>query len=63
MKFYYKKLGPDLFRPIIPINLIYRNKEISYEVLIDSGADFSIFDSEIAEVLGIVFAVVVMCPS
>lgn len=53
MKFKYKKYGLDTLRPIIPIEVSYNGIEIPYEVLIDSGADTSIFDSNIADILGI----------
>lgn len=53
MKFRYKKYGPNILRPVIPIEIIYRNKSVPYEVLIDSGADFCIFDAQIGEILGV----------
>lgn len=54
MKFPYKKLAPGIVRPIIPIELSYRaSSPIAYEVLIDSGADVCIFDSQIGELLEI----------
>ena len=53
MKFRYKKYRPDLLRPVIPIEIIYKSKSVPYEVLIDSGADFCVFDAEIGEILGI----------
>lgn len=52
MKFRYKKYGPGILRPVIPIEVIYKNKSVPYEVLIDSGADFCIFDAQIGEILG-----------
>ena len=42
-----------MLRPVIPIEIIYKDKSVSYEVLIDSGADFCIFDAQIGEILGI----------
>lgn len=54
MKFRYKKYGPYL-RPVIPIKIKYKNHFISYEVLVDSGADFCIFDAEIGDLLKIPF--------
>jgi len=45
MKFRYKKYGPSILRPIIPIEIVYKDKSVPYEVLIDSGADFCIFDA------------------
>ena len=53
LKFPYKKLpaGPieshperiSILRPVIPICLINRDKKQRYECLIDSGADYCIF--------------------
>lgn len=57
MKFRYKKYGPGVLRPVIPIEIVHKDHSVPYEVLVDSGADFSIFDAQIAEILGIdVFA-------
>ncbi len=53
MRFPYKRVAPGIIRPIIPIELSYRDISIPYEVLIDSGADFCIFDAEIAELLNL----------
>ena len=62
MKFPYKKfiLEKPIFqnrkvilRPILPIQIEYHNKQVKYEVMVDSGADFSIFHAEIGEILGI----------
>ena len=56
MQFLYKKFkladGTELFKPIIPIGLLFNGKLIRYEALIDSGADFNIFNAEIGELLG-----------
>ncbi len=53
MKFRYKNYGQGILRPVIPIEIIFNNKSVSYEVLVDSGADSNIFSSEIADILGI----------
>lgn len=53
MKFSYKRYGPTILRPVIEIKLKSNFKSLRYEVLIDSGADFCIFNSEVGEVLGI----------
>jgi hypothetical protein len=57
MQFSYKKFklvdGTELIKPIIPIGLLFNGKLIRYEALIDSGADFNIFDAEVGELLGI----------
>lgn len=62
MKFHYHKLllprrsdyfGTSLSKPIIPIKISVGEIEIKYAALIDSGADFCIFDAEIGEYLGL----------
>lgn len=62
MKFRYHKLllpqrsdyfGTSLLKPIIPIKISVGEIEIKYAALIDSGADFCIFDAEIGEYLGL----------
>lgn len=53
MKFRYKRYDFGVLRPVIPIEIIYKGKSVSYEVLVDSGADFSIFDAQIGDLLGI----------
>ncbi len=57
MQFPYKKFksadGTELLKPIIPIGLLLNGKLIRYEALIDSGADFNIFNAEIGELLGL----------
>ena len=53
MKFKYKKYGTSILRPVIPIEISYQDRSVPYEVLVDSGADFCIFDAEIGELLGI----------
>ena len=52
MKFKYKKVAPKVLRPIIPIE-IGNDFFVSYEVLVDSGADMCLFDSSIADLLEI----------
>lgn len=60
MKFPYKKIPivdpkvqeiSHVFRPIIPVTLSFKGNSVGYEVLIDSGADECIFDTEIARIL------------
>jgi len=53
MKFKYKQYGPKTKRPVIPIKLRNKSEELNYEVLVDSGADFCIFEEEVGDVLGI----------
>lgn len=63
MKFTYREI-PILFspatkrkkfiyRPILPVIIIHGKKFVGYEALVDSGADYNIFHSRIAEILGI----------
>lgn len=45
-----------IYRPIIPIRLIYRHRDsgrFRYRALINSGADWCLFHSEVGELLGI----------
>jgi predicted aspartyl protease len=62
MKFKYFKFplegksiffGSSVLKPIIPIKIINKCAEIKFGALIDSGADFCIFDAEIGENLGL----------
>ncbi len=50
--FEYKKIG-NFWRPIIPVTLKHNKKEFKYVALLDSGADFNIFHSELTAVLDI----------
>lgn len=61
MKFRYLKfnlkepseiLGRAVLKPIIPIRVKLGDNSLRYTALIDSGADFCIFDAEIGEYLG-----------
>jgi len=52
MKFRYAKYG-SVLRPVIPVALNYKGREVGYEVLVDSGADLCLFDAGIGETLGI----------
>lgn len=45
--------GNTILKPIIPITVSYEDKQLRYEALIDSGADFCIFDAQIGSYLGI----------
>lgn len=45
--------GNSILKPIIPVEIFTPSFSIRYVALIDSGADFCIFDGEIAESLGI----------
>ena len=53
MKFDYKRYGNGVLRPVMPIKLKNGNRNIGYEVLVDSGADICIFNSEIGEAIDI----------
>ena len=58
MKFRYKyygknSMGDRVIRPVIPIKIINGDQVVRYEALVDSGADRSIFHSEVADVLGL----------
>ncbi len=51
-KFDYLKTGL-WYRPIIPVTLRFNKIEFNYLALLDSGADFNIFHSDIAKILKI----------
>lgn len=53
MKYRYKKFGPEVLRPVIPVELEHNGMVLRYEALVDSGADMCIFPGEIGELLGI----------
>ena len=53
MTFNYKEYDHGVLRPVIPIQIIYKETIVFYEVLIDSGADSNIFSSDIADIFGI----------
>lgn len=43
----------SVFRPIIPVTILYRQKFVQFAALADSGADYNIFHGDIATYLGI----------
>lgn len=53
MNFDYKRYRHDIIRPVIPVEIQSGMTIVTYEVLIDSGADDCIFDSQIADILGL----------
>ncbi len=53
LKRYSPLFGSVILKPIIPVRIAHREESIDYAVLIDSGADFCIFDGEIGEHLGL----------
>lgn len=53
MRFPYYQLGSDDFAPIITLKLLGQHGWVALEAYIDSGASFSIFHKDRAEILGI----------
>lgn len=51
MKYPYKKLSPEISRPIIPIGISYGKESVNTFALIDSGADICLFGKQFAEIL------------
>ena len=45
--------GDSILKPIIPIGISVGDRSLRYAALIDSGADFCIFDAAIGEELGL----------
>lgn len=42
-----------IYRPLIPVTLVYGRRFVHHAALLDSGADFNIFHGDIAAYLGI----------
>lgn len=53
MNFPYLQLAPDLYAPIVPLEVWSRGRWIVQEGYVDSGATLSIFGEESARLLGI----------
>jgi len=53
MIYQYQEITPKISRPIVSIILKHKDKFIFYDGLIDSGADYCIFNIELAQTLGI----------
>lgn len=51
MVFDYQELTSGISRPIIPIRLHYQKTFVLLEAIIDSGADWCIFDAGLLEIL------------
>ncbi len=51
-KFKYVKIG-NFYRPLIDITLCNGSQTAKYAVLVDSGADFNVFHSDVASLLGL----------
>ncbi len=52
MEFSYVRLG-EFWYPIVPIVLFHGTHKLVTRGLVDSGANFSVFDARVAERLGI----------
>ncbi|MEK7637020.1 MAG: aspartyl protease family protein [Patescibacteria group bacterium] len=52
LKFDYKNYGPGIYRPVVAVEIERAGVTVSYEVLVDSGADRNIFDAQLAEIMG-----------
>lgn len=53
MRFPYFRVAPHYFAPIVPLRIYGRNGWVGFEAYVDSGASFSIFGADRAEILGI----------
>ena len=51
MVFDYRELAPGISRPIIPVRLHCDNTFVILEAIIDSGADWCIFDAGLLDIL------------
>jgi len=52
MIFPYKKISPLKYGPIVPVALRGLSRWIPFNVFVDSGADYSVFHSDVASLLG-----------
>ena len=52
MKFRYSRYG-NILRPVIPIRVRAGEKQVQYEVLVDSGADLCLFGAEVGSAVGV----------
>ena len=50
MVFDYRELAPGISRPIIPVRLRYKKIFVGLEAIIDSGADWCIFDAGLLDI-------------
>jgi len=63
MQYQYKEFEIDsgkstarkktILRPMIPVIILHNKQYVMYEALLDSGSDYNIFPSEIADILGL----------
>jgi Aspartyl protease len=53
VKFPYLRYSATVVRPVIPVTIKLGRRSAQYDILIDSGADMNILDSEVAKDLGI----------
>lgn len=53
MIFLYERKPGGIPRPIVPVRLVHGTNFVATEALIDSGADCTFFDLEVAHLLGI----------
>lgn len=53
IEFPYLRVRPQNYAPIVPIEIYGNQRWIGFEAYIDTGASFTIFHSDRAEILGI----------
>lgn len=53
MIFPYKKISASKYGPVVPISLRSPLKWIPFNAFVDSGADYSVFHSDVATLLGL----------
>lgn len=53
MIFPYKRTGPLKYGPVVPLRLKGRTGWFLFNSFVDSGADYSVFDSSVASLLGL----------
>lgn len=53
MRFPYREIEPGKYGPIVDVRLMGPSRVFRFEVFVDSGADFSIFDVHSAAIIGL----------
>lgn len=53
MIFPYKKIGGLKYGPVVPVALKGRHRWVPFNAFVDSGADYSVFHSDVAKLMGL----------
>lgn len=53
MIFPYKKLGGQSYGPVVPLHIKGTTRWVQFNTFVDTGADYSVFHSMVATILGL----------